>query len=163
MVKSKNLRKVKFINRLKTVYIILFALFSTLGFFPLFKVLVYHSVTDGLLFVVYAIVLFFFYGYFRRRISGLQNEIYKITFMNGQVTFYTPSFVYITRNKECVEIIVKKYECIFKFEKGIMLKYKTRQNNFYITKKHRDGKERINIDDLNKSNFPQAKITITKK
>lgn len=158
MVINKNLRKVKFINRIKTVYIILFSLFSTLGFFPLFKVLVYRTFKDGILFVIYAIVLFFFYVYFRRRISSLQELIYKISFINEQVTFYTPRSVYVTRNKECVEIIIKKYECSFRFDKGIILKYKTKQNNFYINKKYKDGKERINIEDLNKSNFPNAKI-----
>lgn len=150
MTKSKNLRKPKTFTAIKDIYIILFCLFSTLGFVPLFKIIVYYTRGDAILFVIYICVVVFFYFFYIKRVRKINDSIYKITFMNRQITFFTPAYVYITRSKECVEIIIKKSYCVFKFEKNLILYCYTKINK--IT-----GKS-IKIDDLNKKNFPQAQI-----
>lgn len=94
--------------------------------------------------VTIIIVMIMFIG-----INSFFKSIYKMNYLNNQISFYTYNYVFITQKKECVKITTKKNRVIFEFSNGVKLYALTRILVFIKFK-------RIQLSEINKQNFPNA-------
>ena len=110
---------------------------------------IFSLVVFGIITLIIVVIIFLSFNVFLK-------TIYRINYLNNQITFYKYNYVFITQRKECTTITKKRNKIIFEFSIGLKLIVITRILFFVQIK-------RVDKTLINKRNFPHSNFIVKTK